>query len=158
MPPSFGVHGSHSSARERKSLNPSAAEPVNVQCPIRDLKPPGDASRVTAERELPPAPARSHQSVIEDAEPGFSGSRIRLSPERPRPRSVIQSVSGMAVRSRARRVDQGHGPQRTRVPSVKTLDVKILVAVALSVVLGLSVLWLATSFYGATLPSAIPGR
>src|SRR5215470_8805562 len=31
VPPSFGVHGSHSSAREQKPLNPPSAERVNAQ-------------------------------------------------------------------------------------------------------------------------------
>src|SRR5437867_592217 len=31
VPPSFGVHGNHSSARERKPLNPPSAERVNAQ-------------------------------------------------------------------------------------------------------------------------------
>jgi hypothetical protein len=121
----------------------------------RKLRPPGDASRVAADRELRRAPARSHQSVVEYADPGFSGARIRLSPEWPLPQSV---GLGHGVEVASRRVDQGHEPERARVPSVKTLDVKILVAVALSVIIGLSVVWLATSFYGATRPSAIPGR
>jgi len=144
-------------------LNPSAAEPVNVQCPIREnlsdtrkLRPPGDASRVAADRELRRALARSHQSVVEDADPGFSGAhpaftRVAAAAER----HTVGLGHGGEVASR--RVDQGQ-PERARVPSVKTLDVKILVAVALSVIIGLSVVWLATTFYGATRPSALPGR